>query len=295
MSTLPTSLHSLHNIDHLPIDYSNELFTHYPRLKLGVMESVNYFGAPLLRLAEDIIAQSFPAHTDWAITGPAYNVLPGAPNLLCSYIWEHLNNTLPVSITLSLVHLRVPTDNLEITDSESLSNYHNYSALTHQDRTTHYEQLSEPLIDLDDFRGRSVLFINDIKVTGTHQRYMQRAIEKVGPQQICWLYILEIDREIAEARPEVEFEINNSCIASFEEFAELLTTQDLEYTARCITRLLSYESSELARLFKSLDVDRKKAIVELATAEGRFSGEFFREKIDLLKQCAGLNREKGPV
>lgn len=280
-----TSLRSLRTIEKLPIDYRDDFFSHYSRLKLGVNESVVYYGAQLSRLAEDVITQSRPGLTDWVITGPAYNVLPGGPNLLCSYIYEDLRNTLPDSITLSLVHLRVETVDLEIKDAESLNSYHNYSTFTQQERNVFYEQSREPLIEPRDFRGRSILFVNDIKVTGTHQRYMQQAFARLDPPQICWLYVLAVDREIAEAEPEVEYAINLSGIAGFEEFADLLATHSLEYTSRCITRLLSYELSQLTKLFQMLDVGRKKAILELATAEGRFSGTYFEEKMNLLKRC----------
>jgi phosphoribosyl transferase-like protein len=286
-TTQLTSLRSLRIIEKLPIDYSDDFFGHYPRLKLGVTESVDYYGAQLSRLAEDVITQSLPGPADWAITGPAYNVLPGAPNLLCSYIYEGLRNKLPDSITLSLVHLPVETDDLEIKDSESLHKYHNYSKFTQQERNQLYEESPEPSIEPRDFRGRSILFVNDIKVTGTHQRYMQQAFAKLDSPQICWLYVLAVDQEIAEAEPEVEYAINHSCIASFEEFADLLATHNLEYTSRCITRLLSYELSQLAKLFQMLDMGRKKTILELATTEGRFSGDYFKEKIDLLKRCVG--------
>ncbi len=282
-----TSLSSLRVIEKLPIDISDPFFGHYPRLKLGVTDSVDYFGAQLSRLAEDIITQSRPGHADWVLTGPAYNVLPGAPNLLCSYIYGDLKNKLPDSITLSLVHLGVETDDLEIKDSESLNRYHNYSRLSQEERSKLYEQMHEPLIEPRDFRGRSILFVNDIKVTGSQQRYMQQAFAKVEPSQICWLYVLAIDQEIAEVEPEVEHAINHICVASFEEFADLLATHKLEYTSRCITRLLSYDLSQLAKLFQLLDVGRKKTILELATADGRFSGDYFREKIDLLKRCVG--------
>lgn len=284
MTPQQTSLHSLRIIERLPINYSDDFFGHYPRLKLGVTESVDYFGVQLSRLAEDVITQSLPGATDWVITGPAYNVLPGGPNLVCSYIYKDLKNKLSDSFTLSLVHLRQETDDLEIKDPESLHKYHNYSTFTQQERNQVYEQLREqPLIEPRDFRGRSILFVNDIKVTGTQQRYMQQAFARVDPLQICWVYILAIDREIAEAQPEIEYAINHSCIASFEEFADLLATHNLEYTARCITRLLSYDLSELAKLFQMLDVGRKREILELAIAEGRFGGDYFKEKIDLLK------------
>jgi PRTase ComF-like len=285
--TQQTSLRSLRTIEKLPIDYSDDFFCHYPRLKLGVTESAVYYGAQLARVAEDVITQSRPGATDWVVTGPAYHVLPGGPNLLCSYIYEDLRNALPDFITLSLARLQVETEDLEIKDAQSLHSFHNYSTFSHQERNQFYEHSPEPLLEPYEFRGRSILFVNDIKVTGTHQRYMEQAFAKLDPPQICWLYILEIDREIAEAEPEIEYAINQSSIASFEEFADLLATHKLEYTSRCITRLLSYELSQLAELFQMLDAGRKRAILELATAEGRFSGEYFKEKMDLLKRSVG--------
>ena len=279
-----TSLRSLRTIEKLPIDYGDEFFRHYPLQKLGVTESVAYYGAQLSRLAEDAITQSLPECSDWVTTGPPYNVLPGGANLLCSYIYEDLKSKLPESVTLSLVHIPVQTDNLEIKDSESLHNYHDYSMLTQEERNQLHQESRRSLIEPRDFRGRSILFVNDIKVTGTQQRRMERDFAEMDPPQICWLYILTIAPEIAEARPEVEYEINHSSIASFEEFSDLLATHDLEYTARCITRLLSYESSKLAKLCEMLDVGKKNAILELATAEGRFSGDYFKDKIDLLKK-----------
>src|SRR6185437_11188905 len=97
--------------------------------------------------------------------------------------------------------------------------------------------------------------------------------------------------EIAAAQPELEYAINHSSIAGFEEFADLLATRNLEYTSRCITRLLSYDLSKLTKLFQMLDLSRKKTILELAMAEGRFSGDYFKEKIDLLKSCVVQNEK----
>ncbi|MGH9928432.1 MAG: hypothetical protein ACREA9_04285, partial [Pyrinomonadaceae bacterium] len=172
-TTQQTSLRALRVIEKLPIDHSDDFFRHYSRLKLGVTESVDYFGVQLSRLAEDVITQSRQGPTNWVITGPDYNVLPGGPNLLCSYIYEDLKNKVPDSNTLSLVDIRVETDDLEIRDSEALNKYHNYSTLTQQERNQIYEQSREPIIEPRDFLGLSIMFVNDIKVTGTQQRFMQ--------------------------------------------------------------------------------------------------------------------------
>lgn len=285
--TQQTSLRSLRTIEKLPIDFSDDFFFHYSRLKLGVTESVDYFGAQLSRLAEDVITQSLPGHTDWVIAGPAYSVLPGGPNLLCSYIHEDLRNKLPESITLSFAHLGDESGDMEIKDAESLNSFHNYSTLTQPERNQFYEHSRDPLLEPRDFRGRSILFVNDIKVTGTHQRYMEQVFARLDVPRICWLYVLAIDQKIAEAEPEVEYAINQSSVGGFDEFAHLLATAKLEYTSRCITRLLSYELSQLAKLVQMLDLGRKKAILERATAERRYSGDYFKDKIDLLKRCVG--------
>ena len=282
-----TSQLSLRTIEHLPVDYHDDFFSHYSRLKLGVTESVEYYGPQLSRLAKDAITDSLPQQVDWAITAPPYHVLPGGPNLLASYLYEDLKRTFRDSINLSLVHLPVETEHLEIKDWESLNKFHNYSTFSAQERNQLYDGSRLLSLNASDFQSRSILFVNDIKVTGTQQEYMERTFVKVNPRQICWLYILVIDPEIAKVEPEVEYAINNSSNASLEEFGALLATQNLQYTSRCITRLLSYEVSELAILFQMLDAGRKRAILELALAEGRFSGDYFREKIDLLRRSIG--------
>lgn len=284
---LQASLLSLRTIKKLPIDYGDDFFSHYPRLKLGVTESIDYYGPQLSRLAKNAITDSLPQQVDWVISGPPYHVLPGGPNLLCSYIYEDLQRTFRDSVNLSLVHLPVETDKLEIKDWESLNKFHNYSTFSVQERNQLYDGSRLPTVDSSDFRGRSILFVNDIRVTGSQQEYMRRAFAKVNPRQICWLYILVIDPEIAKDEPAVEYAINNSSIASLAEFSALLATRDLQYTSRCITRLLSYELSELAMLFEMLDPDRQRTILDLVLAEGRFSGNYFKAKIDLLKRCIG--------
>jgi hypothetical protein len=276
---------SLHVVETVPTDYGEDIFAHYPGLKLGLKESVDFYGARLSRVAEEVMTQAGPA--DWVITGPAYHVLPGGPNLLSSYIYQDLQNKLPESIALSQVVIPDETADREIKDWDALNKYHNYSTFSQQERGELYRQSPEPALEPSDFRGRSILFVNDIRVTGTHERYLQSAFEKMDPPQVCWLYVLTVNPELAAAQPEIEYAINHSRIADFEEFAELIATRELEYTSRCITRLLSYEIPELESLVGRLDAGRKKAILDLALGEGRFSGEYFSEKIALLRSSIG--------
>ena len=83
----------------------------------------------------------------------------------------------------------------------------------------------------------------------------------------------------------VEYEINNAGFRSFDEFAALAPTADLEFTAKCIAKIWSYDIVELTRLFGMLPERRRSRILELTIREGRYGGDVFREKIDLLRAC----------
>lgn len=287
MRRVPTSLRALHTIERLPVDFSADVLAHYPLLKLGTRDSVDFYGSAIIDLVRQVVEEAPERPGDWVLTGPAYNVLPGGPNLLCEYLVERLRGTLPSGVTVRHVPLGVETENLEIKDAGSLHKYHNYSTFSGEERRAAYRGTRRPIVDAAMFRGRSVMFVNDIKVTGTQQVFMQQVLEELTPTRICWLYILAVAPDIASSRPDVEYDINHSRCATFEEFVDLLAEAEFRYTSRCITRLLSYDVSQLERLAFRLGAARVGQILDLAVREGRFGGALFRDKIDLLQRCAG--------
>jgi hypothetical protein len=129
-----------------------------------------------------------------------------------------------------------------------------------------------------------VIVINDINVTGTQQRFLQKVIEPVEPASIHWLYIFQAEAALGRSNPELEYSLNTLSLESFEDFAQTVASADIDYTSRCITRLLHYPESRLKPLIESLDGERRRRLHQLVIEEGAFTGGDLASKVALLRE-----------
>ena len=263
------SRHSLITIDALPFDPDIPLLRPYPAMKLGVREAVRHYGSLLAPLAETIIAGDDKA--EWVITGPPLYVLPAGANLMG---WDVARRIGVRAVDLRYVLPYAPVS------------AHAYSRSTVADRVQNRRMLHEgegaPRPEEKDFRDRAVIFLNDINVTGTQELFVRRTLETVHPRSIHWLYIVEVERELGRAHPEIEYQVNHASLATFEDFASVLASADLDYTSRCISRLFGYSFDELEPLLRSLDEERRKTLYRLIVDEGSYADEKYAAKRALL-------------
>lgn len=276
---------ALHTIDGLPLDPHFPLFEHYAAMKLGVRESVREYGRALLPLARDVITRR-PEIADWVITAPPFFAGPAGANLVAWEVYRRLTTDLPTHTHVSLratdLHLSVPTGAAALQDVRA----GDYSSKSVEARIEERRRLFEnrtPALDPAVFRGRAVLFINDINVTGTQQSFMQRAFDAIEPASIDWLYILQVDPCLGRSNPELEHALNHLRLETFEAFAGVVARADIDFTCRCIHRLLAYPVGQLEPLFRALNDSRRKILYDLATREGIYTGEEDLAKLALLR------------
>ncbi|MGH1542850.1 MAG: phosphoribosyltransferase family protein [Arenicella sp.] len=277
---------SLKKIDSLCVDFEQAVFTYYPAMKLGVDTAVNFYIDKLLVLAKRAMLKR-PAVKDWVITAPAYNTAPAAANLLCWKLFAALQKSLPEMYTVSLVDLRLDRELMEINDEKDFKRYYEYSNNSVEDRIRERRKLHSKADDIcrhrESFSGRGVIVINDIKVTGTQQEFMSQSFSKVAPACLDWLYIMNVDQELGKVNPGIEHQINNSSIQTLNEFKAVLRSSETQYTARCISRLFTYDMDDFQLLLESLDPEKQQNILDYAIGEGRFEGAYFIEKLNVLK------------
>lgn len=294
-----THTFALHTITSLPLDPHFPLFEHYPAMKIGVRESVRYYANLLAPLAATIM-DSQPGATDWVLTAPPLYVIPSGANLLA---WEvnHLlrNNPRYNSLrTLDLRYSRCPPDgywfdslpaNRANPQSQDLSKGGEYSSSGIEARIANRKSLLQseraPKPDPAELRDRSVLVINDSNVTGTQQWFLQRFLEPFHPASIQWLYIIQVDPPLGHSNPELEYSLNHLNLSTFEDFAEVVAHADIDYTSRCISRLLRYPEAMLEPFIRSLDETRRRRLHQLVIEEGAFMGDEVRSRVALLQEA----------
>ena len=266
----------LHRISELPFDSQAEIFRHYPGFKLGVVESVRHYARLLLPLVRELI-ENDSKHTGWIMTGPAIAAQTmAAANLLCRelsdlYLRERdiLNDK-----ELSLIDIQYDNEGTASID---------YANLDLADRLKLRERLSRKLVRNADFHGRPILFVNDVCVTGAQQNAMQEYFERDGAACVRWLYLIVIDPEIGRANPKIEWQIN---FAPFEDLLRMLSREEIQFTGKCMTRVMNLSSAELEQVLRALDVERRTRLLELATLNGFQNLEGFEEQMKLVRSYA---------
>jgi hypothetical protein len=270
----------LHRISELPFDPQSEIFRHYPGFKLGVVDSVRHYARLLLPLVRELIANDSD-HTGWILTGPAIaSQTLAAANLLCRelsdlYLRERDTRN---HKELSLIDIQY--------DNESTASI-DYANLNLADRLTLRERLSQRLVNNPDFYGRPILFVNDVCVTGAQQHAMQEYFEREGAACVRWLYLIVIDPEIGKANPKIEWQIN---FAPFEDLLRMVSREQIQFTGKCMTRLMHLSTAELDQVLRALDVDRRTRLLELATLNGFQNLDCFEEQMKLVRSYAAERR-----
>jgi len=270
----------LHRISELPFDAQAEIFRHYPGFKLGVVDSVRYYARLLLPLVRELIANDAD-HPGWILTGPAIAAQTlAAANLLCrelSDLYLRERDTRNYK-ELSLVDIQY--------DNESTASI-DYAKLDFADRLTLRERLSQRLVRNADFHGRPILFVNDVCVTGAQQHAMQQYFESVEATKVRWLYIFVIDPDIGRANPKIEWQIN---FAPFEDLLRMVSREQIQFTGKCMTRLMHLSIAELDQVLRALNVDRRTRLLELATVNGFQNLDGFEEQMKLVRSYAAEPR-----
>ena len=266
----------LHRITQLPFDADAELFRQYPGFKVGVVDSVRYYARLLLPLVRELIANDSD-HTGWIITGPAIAAqTPAAANLLCrelSDLYLRERDTRNYK-ELSLIDIQYDNEKTASID---------YARLDLSDRLILRERLSQRLVRNVDFQGRPILFVNDVCVTGAQQHAMQEYFKRDGAACVRWLYLIVIDPEIGRANPRIEWQIN---FAPFEDLLRMVSREQIQFTGKCMTRLMHLSSAELDQVLRALDVERRTRLLELATLNGFQNLDGFEEQMKLVRSYA---------
>lgn len=267
---------SLHHISQPRFNADAEIFRQYPAFKLGVTDSVRYYARLLLPLGKNLIA-SDSQHTYWILTGPPITAqTPAAANLLCRELFDLYlgERDMCNSKELSLVDI--------FYDNEAMASI-DYAKLDFAERLKERERLSERLVCNANFHGRPVLFVNDICVTGAQQHVMQQYFERAGAACVRWLYVITVDQEIGRSNPEIEWQIN---FAPFEDLLRMVTSEQIQFTGKCVQRLMHLSIAELDQVLRALDEERRTRLMELVILNGFQNMAGFQEQMELVRSYA---------
>jgi len=283
---------SLYRISRLPLDPHAEIFRHYPAFKLGVTRSVRHYARLMLPLVRGVTA-SDSERADWVLTAPALTArTPAAANLLC---WELFDLYMRErdggdSAALSLIDIRHDSESATWVDWKDATKSQDYAELDFADRVTERERAGRRMIPDADFRGRPILFVNDMCVTGAQQHVMRQYFERAGAACVRWLYVIVVDPEIGRTTPRIEWQIN---FAPLEDLLRMVSREQIQFTGKCVQRLMGLSIAELERVLRALDGERRTRLLELAVLNGFQNLDGFQEQMELVRSYSAESTALG--
>ena len=273
---------SLYRISQLPLDADADIFRHYPAFKLGVTVSVRHYAQLLLPVVKRVIAND-SEHAGWILTAPPLVAeTPAGANLLCWELFDLYMRERDGADAKELSLIDMHYEN-EVTTSRE------YAKLDFAARVTERERLSRRLVSDADFRGRPILFVNDICVTGAQQHAMQQYFELAEAACVRWLYLIVVDSEIGRMKPGIEWEIN---FAPFEDLLRMVSREEIQFTGKCVLRLMQLSIAELDQVLQALSRERRIRLRELAVINGFQNLDGFQEQMELVTSY-GTERSLG--
>jgi len=273
---------SLHRISQLPLDWDAEIFRQYPAFKLGVADSVRHYARLMLPLVKRLIA-SDSDDADWIFTAPAIAAhTPAAANLLC---WELFDlylreRAMRISKGPSLIDLQYDSESTASIEWKDPTKSQDYAKLDFADRVTERERSSRRLVRNTEFHGRSILFVNDMCVTGAQQHTMQQYFEGAEVACVRWLYVIAVDQEIGRSNPELEWQIN---FVPFEALLRMVSREQIQFTGKCVQRLMHLSIAELDQVLRALSEERRTRLLELAVLNGFQNLDGVQQQMELVR------------
>ncbi len=206
----------------------------YSKFKHGALNIARKFG---YNLAERFINNCFDKSYDGrqiVVVPSAYSYIPTASFYLKSFFVEKLNhylyeNNYPITQETKI--------------NRSVTYREDYGEMSAQDR---YKLISGDKFHMDKafIEDKVLLFLDDVKITGTHERIIIKMLNELGISNDCYmLYYAELTNP--DISPKFENYINNHFVSNLDDIDQIIKNEEFAFNTRVVKYILNRPTDEL--------------------------------------------------
>lgn len=270
------AMHSIRDVEMIPFsreDYSKFKFGSYTLAKkfgLDLFEyfKTNHFDKLVVSNFKKIIVYSSP-----------YMQIPTSSYYLTDTFYNAFRNY--------LASKRIETVKLEFGKIERCQTYtEDYGALTAEERYNLIKNDTYKLITAPS-KDDLCIFIDDISITGTHQRVVEHLIDSIGIEtNSFFLYFAKLSD--STACPSFENYLNYSLIDEFDKLIDLIISDDYRITTRTTKYILSQKKEDLHKLINAFINEEKfevwNKLVDMSYENGYNKIQLYQQTLYVLEK-----------
>ncbi|WP_426582375.1 phosphoribosyltransferase family protein [Mucilaginibacter sp. R-33] len=270
------SLHHINSATHFGFDADD-----YSRFKFGDGKVSRYFGTDL---ADGFIAEHLsrqPIKKQIVVISSPYSFIPTATFAMKNHFVCRLNRWLanhgyPV-VQETKVH-------------RTITYKEDYGELDAEQRINLIGNDSFH-IDKDFLKDKTLFFLDDIKITGSHERMIMKMVDEYGLQNdIYMLYFAELVNK--NIHPNIENYLNYHHVKNIYHLNDIIKGSKFCINTRIVKYILNYDHESFCIFIQDQDSNFINLLYDMALGNGYHTIEAYAPNLNFIKQNLLINNNK---
>ncbi len=201
-----------------------------------------------------------------------YLSIPTASNFLCLYFKRKLNDFLFQHNKKACLESKIYRNQTYVTDYGNLDFEERVKLISND---TYY-------IDRHFIDGKFCIFVDDIKITGSHEFTVNKILNQYNIQgDFVFVYLAELLNK--EIHPNIENHYNYFAVKGVNEIVEVINRESFQFNTRIIKYILSLNELEFNFLIKCISYEKKEELFHLAISNNYHQLTEYKMNINSIK------------
>lgn len=201
-----------------------------------------------------------------------YLSIPTASNFLCYYFKKQLNSFLFKNCKKASIESKIFRNQTYVTDYGNLDFEERVKLISND---TYY-------IDRNFIDGKLCIFVDDIKITGSHEHTVNKILNQYGINgDFVFVYYAELANK--EIHPKIENHYNYYAVKNVQDIVNVVNRMNFQFNTRIIKYILSLDKDEFVYLLNNINTKKSNDLFHLAISNNYHQIPEYQRNINTIK------------